>query len=309
MFPRLFGTIAAPSMLRDLLPIVDGWTPDIIVHEAGELAAPIAAALAGVANVCQGFGALLRPDRIGPASEAVEPLWREHGLEPRPWAGSYNHMYLDIYPPSLRAAYGDYVIRRESMRPVPFSVDLTTTADARVVLDADDRPLVYVTFGTVFNDPGAAFRAAVEGVSDLDVRVLVTVGPKGDRLAFGSLPSNVNVIRYLPQTDLLPHCSLVVSHAGSGTFLAALDHGLPQLCLPQAADQFGNAHQCEEAGAGLQLLPEHVSRESVREASVRLLREPEFRASAGRLKQEIEDMRPPADVVAMIEDLASATGR
>ena len=308
MFPRLFGTIAAAAMLRDLLRIVEEWRPDIIVHEAGELAAPIVAAVLGVPNVCQGFGALLPPDRMGGASDAVAPLWREVGLEPREWAGAYQHMYLDIYPPSLRPPYGDYVSRCEPMRPIPFSTNFWTTPDSGDTPEADDRPLVYVTFGTVFNSPAGPFRHAVEGVADLHARVVVTVGPDGDPAAFGSLPDNVSVHRYVPQTELLPRCSLVVSHAGSGTFLAALDHGLPQLCLPQAADQFLNAKQCAAAGAGLGLPPTEVTRESVREAATRLLDDESFRTSAQRIRDELASMPLPADVVPLIEELAANRG-
>lgn len=141
----------------------------------------------------------------------------------------------------------------------------------------------------------------------MDVRVVVTVGPEGDPAAFGLLPDNVSVHRYVPQTELLPRCSLVVSHAGSGTFLAALDHGLPQLCLPQAADQFGNAQQCAAAGAGLQLRPGGVTRESVREAAAQLLNDERFRMGAQRIRTELASMPLPAHVVPLIEALA-ATG-
>lgn len=42
MFPRLFGSAAA-AMFADLLPVAAGWRPDLIVHEAAEFAAPVAA--------------------------------------------------------------------------------------------------------------------------------------------------------------------------------------------------------------------------------------------------------------------------
>ncbi len=304
MFPRVFGTIAAPSMLHDLLRIVEARRPDVIVHEAGELAAPIVAALLGVPNVCQGYGALVAPDRMGSASDAVAPLWREVGLEPREWAGAYQHLYLDIYPPSLRPPYGDYVTRRESMRPIPFSTDFSTPPVVVDFAEGDDRPIVYVTFGTVFNNPGGPFRHAVAGVADLDVRVVVTVGTGGDTEAFGPLPDNVSVHRYVPQTQLLPQCSLVVSHAGSGTFLASLDHALPQLCLPQAADQFLNAQQCATAGAGLKIAPADVTRESVRQAAAQLISNDQFRTNAQRIQKEIASMPHPDTVVSLIEELA-----
>ena len=63
----------------------------------------------------------------------------------------------------------------------------------------------------------------------------------------------------MSQTSVLPHCTAVVSHAGSGTVLGALGTGLPQLCLPQAADQFRNAAGVSAAGAGLALHPDNAT--------------------------------------------------
>jgi len=304
MFPRLFGTLAAPPMLDDLLAFVGGWRPDVVVHEAAELAAPIVAAVLGVPTVNQGFGALVHPDRMGAASDAVAPLWEKAGLSPRPWAGSYDHLYLDIYPPSLRLPYGDYVTRRQSMRPIPYSAELDGGA-AGWSSEDDGRPLIYLTFGTVFNATDGPFRRALDGLAALDARVLVTVGPGGDPDAFGAQPAHVTVTRYVPQTALLPSCALVVSHAGSGTFLAALDNGLPQLCLPQAADQFGNARQCAAAGAGVCLLPSEVTADAVRDAASRLLTDPAFSTRARALREELRTMPHPADLVPMIEQLAA----
>jgi len=245
---------------------------------------------------------------MGGASDAVAPLWREVGLEPREWAGAYEHMYLDIYPPSLRPPHGDYIARRQSMRPIPFSADLSTESGPASVPDVDGRRLVYTSRSGPSSTPPMG-RHAVEGVADLNVRMVVTVGPEGDPAVFGPLPDNISVHRYLPQTELLPRCSLVVSHAGSGTFLAALDHGLPQLCLPQAADQFLNAQQCTAAGAGLRLSPGETTRASVRDAARQLLDDHVFRTSAQRIREELPSMPLPADVVPLIEQLTATHGR
>jgi hypothetical protein len=44
--PRhLFTSIAGPPMVDDLLPLVDDWQPDLLLHEEGEYAAPLVAAL------------------------------------------------------------------------------------------------------------------------------------------------------------------------------------------------------------------------------------------------------------------------
>lgn len=304
MFPRLFGVLSAPPMLHDLLALVDGWRPDVVVHEAAELAAPIVAAVLGVPTVNQGFGALVHPERLTAASEAVAPLWEKAGLSPRPWAGSYDHLYLDIYPPSLRPPHGEHVTRREPMRPIPYSAELQ---HGTVAWSGEDhgRTLVYLTFGTVFNATAGPFHDALHGLAALDADVLVTVGPDGDPDAFGPQPDHITVTRYVPQTEVLPRCRLVVSHAGSGTFLAALDHGLPQLCLPQAADQFGNARQCAAAGAGICLLPDEVTADAVRAAVTRLLSEPAYSARAAELRDELHAMPHPDDLVPTIEEIAA----
>ena len=304
MFPRLFGTVAAPTTLPDLLAFARTFKPDIVVHVAGAFAAPIVAAVLDVPTVCQGYGALSPAERVAAASEAVGPLWREHGLTPRASGGCYDHLYIDIYPPSLRPLHGDYIEHHTSMRPIPFSAELDS--DFAAVTELGELPIIYLTFGTVFNAVTGAFGEALHGLAGLDARVVVTVGPEGNPEAFGSVPGNVSVHRYIPQHLLLPRCSLVVSHAGSGTFLGALDHGLPQLCLPQAADQFGNAEQCATAGAGLMLHPHNTTRDTVKAAATRLLNELAFRENAARVQTELQHMPTPDDAAGLIEAVAAS---
>jgi len=300
MFGKLFGEISAPAALADLLPIVRSWRPELVVNDAAELAAPIAAAAIGVPHVTHAFGALLPEVRVRHGGMEVAPLWRAQGLEPRPYGGLYDHLYVDIYPPSLRAPGGDHVGARQLLRPVSFAG--ATDDHVREFTDRTGRPLVYLTFGTVSND-NDTFRAALEGIRDAGVGLVVTVGPDGDPERFGPQPSRVVVERYIPQTLLLPACDVVASHAGSGTVLAALSLGIPQLCLPQAADQFLNAAAIARAGAGLAIHPEDVDAAGVGDAVRRLLDDGGFRAQARRVADEIASMPSPDDVVPVLESL------
>ena len=299
MFPAFFGDVCTPPMLDDLLPVLDAWRPALIVNDASELAAPLAGRLRAVPHVTHAFGALLPEHRLAAATTAVAPLWRAHGLEPQPYAGSYDHLYLDIYPPSMRFGSYDHVPQVQALRPVPFDAAGT---DVDTPVFAGDKPLVYVTFGTVFNDPGV-FAAAMQAVAGLDVHVLVTVGPMADPAALGVVPPNVRVERYVPQTTVLPHCAVVASHAGSGTFLATLGLGIPQLCLPQAADQFINGAQGAASGAAITLLPGEGSADAVADALSRLLHDPAFATAAGRVRTEIDAMPSPDEVAGVLEAL------
>ncbi|MEO8694279.1 MAG: glycosyltransferase [Acidimicrobiales bacterium] len=300
MFPRLFGTVRAASMLDDLLPAAKAWGPALVVCDTAEFAGPIAAAALGAPSVTHSFGALLPESRVAAASEHVAPLWVAQGLEPRPYNGFYDHLYLDIYPPSLQPPDRPHVPATQHLRPDTFATGEHEPLPDWVTTN-ESTPLVYVTFGTVFRND-SVLTAIVEALRELGVRVVVTVGPHGDPESLGPQPSNVHVARYIPQSQLLPHCSAVVSHAGSGTFLAALSAEIPQLCIPQAADQFLNAGACAPSGIGLALQPGTVTVASVRDAVSRLLSEPSFRAAATRVSAEIATMPSPHEVAQRLHD-------
>ena len=112
--------------------------------------------------------------------------------------------------------------------------------------------------------------------------------------------------RYVPQTQVLPRCAAVVSHTGSGTFLATLANGIPQVCLPQHADQFLNADACQASGTGLALDPDRATAVAIGEALDRILAEPAYAARARAVAAEITAMPAPSAVVAAIESVAGS---
>jgi UDP:flavonoid glycosyltransferase YjiC (YdhE family) len=299
IFTSVFAGTLVPPMLADLVAIVERFQPTLMVREAAEFAAPIAAAAAGVPCVTHSLGRIMPAEHMAAIGEQVAGLWEEFDLEPRPYAGSYDHLYLDICPPSLQSHAMGHAGRVQLARPVAFA------SDGGKGLPSWDSPysaypLVYVTFGTSFASRLAPTATVLRGLSELRVRVLATVGPDGDPALLGEQPPNVHVARYIPQTEVLEDCAAVVSHAGSGTLFAALARGVPQLCLPLAADQFQNADACVAAGAGLAISVGDVSEQSVRGAVEELLDAPEPRAAAARIAREIAAMPAPDEVAQAI---------
>jgi UDP:flavonoid glycosyltransferase YjiC (YdhE family) len=301
MFAKRFGALHAPPMLEGLLPLVQEWRPDLVVCDAAELAGHIVAAELGVPSVTKGFGALIPAHRVERAGAEVRPLWEARGLTPPPYAGAYEHLYLDIYPPELQSGDLSHVPRRQLMQPISDSGPAGNGA-LPLPVARPDAPLVYVTMGTVFNAP-ELFPRIVAGLAALDVRVLVTIGSDGDPATLGDQPDHVRVERYVPQSTVLPHCSVVVSHAGSGTSLATLALGIPQLCLPQGADQFLNASAIAAHGAGLSLPPDAADPEAIRTAVGRLLDDPSYREVAERIAVSIAAMPAPEEVVGALQAL------
>lgn len=301
LFAKVFGAITAPSMLEDMTRVASEWRPDLVVVDAAEFTGHIAAVELGVPSVTKSFGPLLPERRVAAAGDEVAPLWRSRGLEPRPYGGSYDHLYLDIYPPALQPALPAYIPRHQLLRPVADELHDDTSIPLPLP-PRSDAPLVYVTMGTVFNNP-EPMRVTLGGLDGLDARVLVTVGPKADPAVLGEQPAHVRVERYVPQNRVLHHCDVVVSHAGSGTVLSALTLGLPQLCLPQGADQFLNADAIAAAGVGISLMPDEADADAIGDAVARLLDDGSFRDAAGRVSASIASMPSPDDVAAVLETL------
>ena len=237
------------------------------------------------------------------AGDEVAPLWKSQGLDPRPYGGSYDHLYLDIYPPELDSGPAPHVTRRQLLRPVTDDGHQSTASSPPFPDVPTGARRVYASMGTVFNDPDLV-RVILAALGELDVAALMTVGHQTEPGIFGSRPPNVRIERYVPQAAVLPHCAVVVSHAGSGTVLASVTHRLPQLCLPQGADQFLNADAIASAGAGISLSPGEATADAVGDAVVRLLEDASFAHAAGRVAQSIESMPAPDDVVTVLEALA-----
>jgi MGT family glycosyltransferase len=165
-----------------------------------------------------------------------------------------------------------------------------------VISERKSRPLVYLTLGTVAFGATGVLRAAIDGLARLPVDVLVAIGP-GDPAALGPVPASVRVERFVPQPEVLAHADLVVHHGGSGTVLGALAAGLPQLLVPQGADQFRNATTLAEVGAGRELVGDAATADAIEEHARFLLEDVHTREVAQGISAEIAAMPSPAAVV------------
>lgn len=279
---------AADKRCVDLLPRAQAWRPDLVVHEEIEPAGAIVAARTDARHVTHGLGiAVAGVKAFDPILDDLGARWEVDDLA----ATVRDAPYLSICPPTLRPpGWPD----TRSVRPEPAAPGPGERLPDAIATLPHERT-VHLTLGTVFAGP-AALAAALSGLRDLPVNVVVTTGPAVDPAALGPQPPHVVVERYVPHALLLPHCALVVSQGGAGVLLGALAHGLPQLVLPQGADQFTNAEVVQRAGVGLALGLDAATAERVRDAALRLLADPGFTAQALAVRDEIAAM-PDADAV------------
>jgi UDP-N-acetylglucosamine transferase subunit ALG13 len=219
--------------------------PHLLVHECYEFAGPIAAERHGVRTARVALGLASTEDWVTElAAPAVGDMRRDAGLAPATERGP---ALLSMVVPAL----DDGPAERFRDAAPPAAPALPAWWD-----DAD-APLVYVTLGSVTGSLPffpALYDRVLEALAALPVRVLLTIGRDGDRSALGPLPGNAHVEAWVAQHEVLPHAAAVVSHAGYGTTLGALEHGVPLVMLPLfAGDQWRTARRVEQVGAGVVL--------------------------------------------------------
>jgi EryCIII-like glycosyltransferase len=303
---EVFGRIDAQAGLPGVVETIGRWRPDVVVRESAELASLAAAEGAGIphVHVCIGMHEIVT--RF--AEAVLDPLMELDRLVGLPEGTSSSaqaaETVLSSVPASLDDAVGDAVggvLRFRDERPPGGHGPLPEP------WGDPDLPLVYVTFGSVTASlaPFAGlYGEALDALADLEARVLMTVGRRLDIAGLGALPANACVLPWWPQADVLAHAAAMLGHGGFGTTMGALADGVPQVVMPVfSSDQLSNALHVAAVGAGIavEMGPGSVVRAA--ESLPRLLADPSYAAGARAVADEIADLPPASDAVAVLERL------
>ncbi len=166
------------------------------------------------------------------------------------------------------------------------------------------RPRVLVACSTGAQGQRDLFQRVLDAIGAIDIEALATTGPNLD-VAELRAPKNVHVLRGAPHDLVMKDVSLVVSQGGHGTVTRSLVNALPQLILPMARDQAGNAARVKAKGAGLRL-PPTASEAEIATAVNRLITEPQFKAAARLLGEAIKADIDRSSLVDEMETIAAA---
>ena len=298
---ELFGRVRARAALPGVELAIDAWRPDVVLRESCEFASAVAAEAREIPVARVGaFLQTLEDYAIRIAAPAVDELRQWVGLPSDP-AGTRltASPYLTLTPASFELPDGPEPPQTWRFHDAP--------PPLRAVRPAGTRPLVYLSFGSVAATIGyfpGLYRAVIDALADLPIRLLVTVGDAADPAALRPLPAHVRVERWIPQAEVFTEADAMVGHGGFGTTMGALLAGVPQVVVPLFADQPYNAQRIAGLRAGLTASSEDPA--SVRAAVERVLGEPAFRFAAGRVALEAQGLPSIDAAPAALEELVSA---
>lgn len=308
---EVFGRIDTRAALPRLAGTVRDWQPHILLRDPTEYASWVVAERMGLPQA-----------RVGITLLSNDPLWAGPALEGLAAVTDVGDVRLD---PDVLNGGDVFAAAPATFDPPPegsfarvhrYSEQPPAAVGRPPAVPSGDAPLVYVTLGTVAASLGAwpaVYRAIVDGLEGLDVRVLVTTGGDVDPADLGPLPDAVTVARFVPHEQLLPHCAVMITHGGFGTVLGGLRAGVPMVVVPLFADQPYNGARLAAVGAGAVAATSFDPAEpasdlpgTIRAGVLTALEEDGMRAAARRLSAEMIAQPSVGALVGVLERIAGA---
>jgi MGT family glycosyltransferase len=164
--------------------------------------------------------------------------------------------------------------------------------------DAD----VYLSLGSLGSADFDLMRGLVATLADSPHRFVVSKGPQHDQY---ELADNMRGAEFLPQTTILPHVDLVITHGGNNTVTECFHFGKPMIVLPLFWDQYDNAQRVNELGFGVRLDTYGHEPEELRAAIERLLADDALRARMGSVADRLQASPGTVRAAELIESLTS----
>ncbi|HET6507775.1 MAG TPA: glycosyltransferase [Baekduia sp.] len=226
----------------------------------------------------------------------------QRGAPPLP-EGEFVHesdwLNLYLYPEAV-----DYA-RARPLGPTWHNLQaaVRTTDDAwEVPAELADGPgsLIYLSLGSLGSADVALMQGLIDAMASSGHRVIVSKGPQHDQL---TLPDNMVGAEFLPQTSVLPHVDLVITHGGNNTVTESLSFGKPMVLLPLFWDQYDNAQRIHETGLGVRLDTYGHAPEELRGAVDRLLGDEAVAARLAAISRELRAAPGTVRAADLIEQL------
>ena len=239
---------------------------------------------------------LARPAVFAFHARALNRLRRDHGLSP---LGSLRAVYTE----ADHTLYGDVPglipttdlpPNHHYIGPLNWSPDIPRP-DWWDRLPKDS-PKVYVTFGS--SGQVELLPGLVAALADLAPVILVATAGRCDATQFGD---GVWAADYLPGSEAIRRCDLVVCNGGSAQVYQSLAEGVPVLGIASNMDQYSTMGYVERQGSGILMRAGRCNAAAVASEARRLLAEPGFKAAARAMATEFASYDPAAILTDLID--------
>ena len=298
-----FTQALAPCMAGDVIGLMKTWRPDVVVRDPLEFGGYIAGEHYGIPHATITWAIYINPKLLCP--EALIDLRQRCALPNDPELNTFDrYLVFNFLPLAWQFPMAPFPPVTHRFCAPPFDASSADRLPAWVST-LPDRPTIYATLGTTFNQSPAVFQSILTALNTDDVNVIITVGRTMDPAQFRPLPAHIHIERYIPQTLILPRCEAILFHGGYNSLHSALWHGLPMVITPLGAgDQYPTGLLCEKLGAGIMVKDQPPEPEAIRAALKAVIAHPQYRARAQQLRHDLKGLPDLGIAVRRLEILA-----
>lgn len=298
------GKVAAG--VRGLLALAERHgAPDLILTDPFLSASAIAAEALGVPMVVCGWPALRELDETllypvqkvlaDDSRQRVDRLCGLFGVTGENFSGGSTpsilspHLHLSYFCDTWYQAEFHNLLPQNTF--VGGTPEPATSPDWLTAIPAEI-PLAVVTLGTTFTGDLGFYAWAAQAAARCGLLPVVAIGnnpmaPEAKQDLLKALPRGTRLVNYVPFDAVLPRAKIMIHHGGMGSTHRAVVHGVPQLVVPHAADQRGQARRAAQAKVGLNLTAHDVRHGKLLEGTRAILADARVQQTARDLAAEM----------------------
>ncbi|MEQ9606835.1 MAG: glycosyltransferase [Kiloniellaceae bacterium] len=165
----------------------------------------------------------------------------------------------------------------------------------------NDKPLVYVSFGSLGSGDVGQLKRLVAALGKMPLRVLMNVGDYKDQ--YGDLPANVHIASWFPQPSVIKQVDAAIHHGGNNSFNECLYFGKPAIVMPFVWDGHDNATRVQETGHGLHMHRANWTEEELQAAVNRLLTDKDMAAKLAATSAHMQGRHGPTKAAGLLDKL------
>ena len=158
-----------------------------------------------------------------------------------------------------------------------------SVADIAAEQVAKDKPLIYISLGTVLNRNKRFYKNCVEALKDFPCNVLLSVGKQTDIASLGVAAQNVQIKQSVCQMQVLKQADVFLTHSGMNSVQESIYSGVPMVFFPQHSEERLVAERACELGTGVML--QNSRPQNIRRAVLAVLNGSGYRKSTQELSK------------------------
>jgi len=150
-------------------------------------------------------------------------------------------------------------------------------------------PTAFVSTSTTYPQGLSYMKMCIQSLREAGWHVIVLARKSGDAESISEFAPDVEIVRDVPHTEILPHSDLIVCQGGIVAQAEAMYHGVPVIITSHGNLEFEmQATVMERLGIALHIRKEETSADAIKRAADRVLTDSTFKNRVREMQQIVQ---------------------